>query len=152
MYLHIFQASECFFPCLRKSKKSRTMLRADTPQRLIHDVETNRLTVYYHDTHIVLKGCTRDDNAPEFNRKNLFSIEDRMTFNISGVAKVSFVNRHIGGATCPSRRPRHLRTCGSILEMRPWLRRTCKTCIHGDRQGSLGHYYQQKSMIAAPLT
>lgn len=130
------------------------MLRAEQAQHITFNNDTNVLTVVYRDQKIMFPGCARDDSAPEFNRKTLFQIEDRMKFNISGVSAVSFINRSVRTAWCSGRRPKHLRDCTKLqmVELRPWLKGECKTCVHGDRQGSLGHYYLQKSMVAAPLT
>lgn len=130
------------------------MLSAEEAQRITYDEETNTLTVFYRDRKVMFEGCARDQSAPEFNRKTLFQIEDRMTFNIAGVTAVSFINRSVKSAWCSGRRPKHLRDCTKVpmVKLRPWLNGECKSCVYGDRKGSFGHYFLQKSMIAASLT
>lgn len=130
------------------------MLHAEQPTSMTYDDTTNILTIYYKEKRIELEGCTRDNSAPEFTRKNLFKVQDRMIFNIAGVTQVSFANMLKKGAWCSGKRPKHLRDCMqvSIVELRPWLKTECKSCKYGDRQGSFGHYHLQKSMVAAPLT
>lgn len=143
---------------LRNQQKKHRMLRSDDPQKMSYDPASNVLHVFYRDEVVELKGHMRDEEAPTFTKKSLFMVRKKMTFNISGVDLVSFVNATktaCRGSVGAGRIPKHLRDCRapiSMIELRPWLKGACKTCISTDRQGSFGAYMRQSSMVAAPLT
>lgn len=129
------------------------MIRGSRPDRLIYDADTSCIEIHYPDIVLKLKGCARRDGAFEYTRKDIFDVGDGEMFNVAGVHDVSFVNRC--SKTLTPKRPKHLRGCSmsnNMVELRPWLKRGCSACAYGDRRGTMGHYFQQSSMVAAPLT
>ena len=130
------------------------MIRAVRPLAVRFDETQKMLTLHYRDEVVHIAACARDDCAPHFTRKNIDKVEAGMIFNVTGVQAVSFVNAEARGRLCAGKRPKHLRDCAavSIVEIRPWLRGKCRSCLGTDRKGSFGHYYTQRSFVAAPLT
>lgn len=128
------------------------MTSTERPLRMEFEDTTSSLTIFYRTRTVRLQGCKRDKSAPVYNRKTICQAEEDALFNVEGIDTVSFVNVGIRRLAKHSVVQVPNCTAMSMVELRPWLRGECRTCLWCDRQGSFGHYFVQHSFVAAPLT
>lgn len=132
------------------------MLRTELPSNMTFDEMMLKLYVSYGDDTITFSGVDYDETIPLFSANTLFRVESNAMFNVRGVSLCSFINTEYIKPFKKKwyragKRPSHLQKCEiSTIELRPWLKDS--RCMCGDRKGRAGHYAEQHSRIAAPLT
>lgn len=88
--------------------------------------------------------AAHDPAAPIVNMRHIRRVRKDEVFNLPGMSDMSFVlaSKDASANSCVAE--------WSMFELRPWLRDG--RCMYGDRRGTFGHYFEQCSMVAAPLT
>lgn len=154
------------------------MLRTDlVPTKVEFSSKEQSLSVFYSDGSIKKVNRVRIDTAdvPIYSLESLRTTPPDANFRVNGIDDYVFANKPfkkpwsvlsrntsntittVRTGNKGRRRPPHLVSNSSIVELRPWLKYTSKDecteeCLRGDRKGMNGHYASQSSFAAAPLT